>query len=504
MDTIHENSIPFVFRNIFIDEMSGTLEIKAPDVEMKLFFENGVLLFATTTKEGDRLGELLIKTGKIVPDKLSEIEKQASQSNEKIGILLVKNSYINQKELYRILVLQMNRIASTAFFIRKGHYNFNPEVPELQADSRFSINLGKIIKQNCAQITLPELFRDNFNSMIPQPGRLSASSQKLVEQEDLALAREISTLNHMHAADIPQYLNIGDKIYWNRLYFFYLINLITFREPELAIDEDTVITRSEEEPEVEVEQETVVSEPEESEEVRRLNELHDNLKSGKLNYYQYLGLDDKASKEVIREAYFKMAKQFHPDKVSSEGEDMMEKANFVFTSINRAYEVLSNQDQKSEYDAAGQKDANSPVEDDSPPAEKASNAYKSAQTFYKKNELVKACALLEEAVKNDSEKGNYHYMLGLCQASISLKRRDAEKSFLKAAELNPWDSKPLIALAKFFVQEGLKSRAVHYLQQAQQIDPENKGIVRMYEELTGKKKKGAGNVPFGWLFGKKK
>ncbi len=503
MNTVHENSIPFVYKNILTDNLSGTLEIKTPQFDINLFFEEGTMVFGSTSREGDRLGNLLIKAGKIVPDKLSEIWDQAEKSNQKLGILLVKNGIINQKELYRILIMQMKKIASTAFFTKEGYYHFSEEIPELPGDSRFTINIAEIIRQSCTQISDPVLFRNNFHNMIPQPGKLSARSKKILEQEDIALAREISTLNHMLAADISQYLNISDKIYWNRLYFFFLTGLINFREPELSIDEDTVITRETKE------SDSKEAEPEKTKEIsetaKQIEELYTNFQSGKLNYYQYLSIENNASKEQIREAYFKMAKQFHPDRIADDdGEEILDKANFVFTSINRAYEVLSHTDQKSEYDAAGQKDASTSAKDDLPPAEKASTAYKTAQNYYKKNELVKACALLEEAVKNDAEKSNYHYLLGVCQASISHKRRDAEKSFLKSAELNPWDSKPFVALARFFIQEGLKSRAIHYVQKALEIDPENKHVIKMHENLTGKGKKNAGSVPFGWLFGKKK
>lgn len=53
-------------------------------------------------------------------------------------------------------------------------------------------------------------------------------------------------------------------------------------------------------------------------------------------YYDILGLQSGASQSEIKKAYFKLAKQYHPDVNPSEG------AKKKFIEINKAYEVLSN------------------------------------------------------------------------------------------------------------------------------------------------------------------
>ena len=74
------------------------------------------------------------------------------------------------------------------------------------------------------------------------------------------------------------------------------------------------------------------------------DELHEMYNSKSLpNYYFILGLLDDASDIDIKNQYRKLAKQYHPDKNKDSSEEKM-------TSINKAYEVLSDKKLKEEYD----------------------------------------------------------------------------------------------------------------------------------------------------------
>lgn len=66
------------------------------------------------------------------------------------------------------------------------------------------------------------------------------------------------------------------------------------------------------------------------------------------DYYKILGLDKTATQEEIKRAYYKSMSKFHPDKNKNS-----QKANEITKLLNEAYEVLSDEEKRDEYDRFG-------------------------------------------------------------------------------------------------------------------------------------------------------
>jgi molecular chaperone DnaJ len=71
------------------------------------------------------------------------------------------------------------------------------------------------------------------------------------------------------------------------------------------------------------------------------------MSSGKRDYYEVLGIQKNAGKDDIKNAYRKLALQFHPDRNKDSG------AEEKFKQISEAYAVLSDDDKRKRYDTYG-------------------------------------------------------------------------------------------------------------------------------------------------------
>lgn len=66
------------------------------------------------------------------------------------------------------------------------------------------------------------------------------------------------------------------------------------------------------------------------------------------NYYSILGISKTATQEEIRRAYYKLMAKYHPDKNKNS-----DNSNTITKLINEAYEVLSDEEKREQYDRFG-------------------------------------------------------------------------------------------------------------------------------------------------------
>ena len=95
------------------------------------------------------------------------------------------------------------------------------------------------------------------------------------------------------------------------------------------------------------------------------------------DFYKILGVVRDADAKVIKQAYFKMAKKYHPD--SHPKDDL--KAKERFQEVSEAYDVLSDEDKKRDYD----------IELDSTTAR--SNKYSGRFCVYRLTRIIRCAAV---------------------------------------------------------------------------------------------------------------
>ena len=193
------------------------------------------------------------------------------------------------------------------------------------------------------------------------------------------------------------------------------------------------------------------------------------------DYYELLGVRSSASTSDIRKAYAALARQNHPDRFPDGARK--ETASKVLQDITTAFNTLSSERQRSEYDQ--QRERPQPTT----PEEIARDAFERHDALLGAGQLDEAVTLLRTAVHHAPESAEYHAALGRALATATVGAREAIQVLEKAAQLDPKNAGLLVDLALLLNQQGLRVRARRVLEKAQRLAPSNARVVRAAGEV---------------------
>ncbi len=106
--------------------------------------------------------------------------------------------------------------------------------------------------------------------------------------------------------------------------------------------------------------------------------------------------------------------------------------------------------------------------------------YEKAEIEFANRNFLKVLSLLEMAIRKGQARPKYFQLLGRTQMQFPNLRRDAEDSFLKQAELEPWNADPYYYLGELYQLEGLNLKAEKQFQKALELNMDHtKAGIRM-------------------------
>jgi Domain of unknown function (DUF4388) len=126
--TIKDFGLPDIFQLIGLQRKTGHLNLSNDKESVTVTFENGMVVMADSSSKRleDRLGNVLVKQGKLGKERLEEALETQKQTLQRLGHILATSSFITGKDLRDALQVQVSQIVFKVFRWRDGHYNFEP------------------------------------------------------------------------------------------------------------------------------------------------------------------------------------------------------------------------------------------------------------------------------------------------------------------------------------------------------------------------------------------
>ena len=466
---------------------TGVLEVITPDWAKGVFLIGGRIVFASSTLDKDKLGEHLIRLGRISRDDFMLAFERSQADRERLGQVLVDSGLIDHDELGRVVALQVQRIVLSLFGLTTGESRFHEGTDPIPRDLAIDVSTERLLFEGARvypnvsrlESALGDLNRGLLLA-VPAPFDMTRVSLTPPEKDVVEGAREEASIATLLARGTSRPLLIR-AVYALFCGGVLVEASVPTRGGKVAATgphETETFQMAVPAPPPHASRATAVAPPVGlREQILRLYEA-----LPRATQYEVLEVPQDASAHTIDASYRRITTEQDREWRELMGDVQLSTILSTLRLRRReAYLVLSDPGRRAAYDKRlGQV----------PPAAGASRAItaerhsrakqltQEAQSLHKRGEPEKTVPLLLEAVDLDPEERPARRLLALTLAHHPTLQRSAERHFLVALEQDPGDVELRYRLAAYYTRLGLPARARVHLQAVLKANPEHEGAQR--------------------------
>src|SRR5262245_24001361 len=124
---------------------SGILAVTQGTIAKALFFRHGRIVFASSTLEKEKLGEHLIRLGRISRADFATAYEASLDKKQRFGKAIVRAGLMTEEELGRIVAQQVQRIAVSLFQWTTGETEFHPDDDPIPTDVAVELSTSRLL-----------------------------------------------------------------------------------------------------------------------------------------------------------------------------------------------------------------------------------------------------------------------------------------------------------------------------------------------------------------------
>jgi len=181
--TLAERDFPDLVHELHQVRWSGVLTLTNMGVGKSVTVKDGRLVFASSSSPDDRLGELLLRRGRLSFRQYVDAGK-AVAPGKRLGAILVEQGVLNAKDLVKVVVEHTQEIIYGAFQWREGRYRLQPG-PEPAEAITLKISTPDLIMEGIRRI-------DSWSRIDRGVGGLTAKYIRADDYEDTIRAMTLS------------------------------------------------------------------------------------------------------------------------------------------------------------------------------------------------------------------------------------------------------------------------------------------------------------------------
>lgn len=490
-------------------KLSGSMRVSLEDKKTVVYFKDGAVVYAVANARSLRLFNILLSRNKIEQKTLA---KYPDFTNDlELSAALQKSGLFTQEAIADATVAQIESVLIDALSWTDGEWHFSP-LARLRENLIFEVDVFKVLIQY-ARCVPASVVSSRFKSV----SEAFSVAPRPPEQADLQ-AHEMYALSHftdqtLTIEQLRKVCSIPEAGLLQALYVLWLGGILIRRDWNgafTAVKIGTILSAkvslvksalNSEVPGVNI-TDTPAKAPADEPQIAAaaLPELdlsvEDYLKrmEGSGTHYDLLGIAPDAQAIDIKNAYFGLAKLFHPDRFHREDPARLRKIQVAFTNIAHAYETLKKQDSRETYDYKIRKELEirekrraeglaETMDAEELSAEHGLENFEQGLNYLADEEYGPAAACLSRAVHYNPQNALYRAYYGQALSFSEKYRHKAESELQEAVKLDPKSVKIRLMLVEFFIDLKMKKRAEGELKRFLELVPGNRQAQELLDSL---------------------
>jgi tetratricopeptide (TPR) repeat protein len=490
-------------------KLSGSLRVEHDKKKTIIYFRDGAVVYAVSNSRELRFFSVLLNRKKIDQKTLSQFSDLANDLE--LAAELQRRKVFRKDQIDEFIAIQVEAIIVDALTWPAGTWTFSP-LTRLRDDMIYEANVHQVLIDYARCLPSQEVYQ-RFRSVEEAFCRDVKPSAQVLLQPHEEYALDQFNGSPRTIGDVRPFCSLPETALLQSLYVLWLGGMLIRRDWNAAFSPnriseilkakvslvksaETTLTKSVEIAAKETQAPTPLDaapEPKRPEIDLSLEDYLDRIEKSE-TLYDVLGIAVSATAADIKNAYFAMAKLFHPDRFHREEVTKLRRIQVAFTEIARAYETLKSPESRENYNfkmrkeldyrekrrAAGQADATT-VEDNK--TEQGLGSFEQAMEAINEEEFAAAAGHLSRAVHYSPGNALYHAYFGYALSHLEKQQHKAEASLQTAVKMDPKNARIRMMLVEFFVDMKMAKRAVGELNRFLELVPGNKEALKMLENL---------------------
>lgn len=491
---LSENPLTELIREILEKKISGRLQLQLEKVRVAIYFHSGKLDYAACNVKTLRLGHYLVQSGVITEDELRHLG--TSTKDLDLARTLTSEKRLSPEQADALQSKQVSDVLRLALLWTEGTWNFDPR-SRLDDEVTFNIDVANLLLEAGRRLPLKSTgSRFRNPAELISPGVNPPNIINLLPAEVFLLSRleGPTALNNLIAvSSLPE----SDAL--RVIYSLALVGVIKRAHWKSAF-------RNVSPESVRAFKEAKVEHVKSTAPIDAIEAFLDRL-SAVNSYYDVLSLEPAATTAELKQAYYDLARKYHPDRFRSSPSSLRNRVETAFARITQAYDTLADPGLRAAYDsklearARAVKVAESAPKGSSPAGEPqavTSEATDSTLTSSQRAEIQfkdgfaalelgqrnVAIGLLAAAAHAVPNEPRYRAYYGRALALHESTRRVAEVELQAAVKLDPNNAEFRIMLAELYRDLGFLVRAKSEAERAVAADHNSRKARDLLRSLT--------------------